>query len=398
MKKILMSVIIVPVFITTAMAQGTVDFLNSVATSHPVLKSYSAQLEVARAGSIAGNTPGEFAIGFGYFPGTPDAIGLKRTISASQSFEFPTKYILRGRLNRETFALAVTELNLGRLQTLSEARSEAYSYIGLRRRLSVLEEKLNGYLLLREAWSQMFGEGAVTLPDYNRLQLELSLTGSEIATVRAEIRAKRVKLDYISDTNSSLLENATFDEMPEPDLRVLIAEKRSVHPAWLIYDQEYALSLQAVGLTRADNLPDVEVGLGSELIAGQHHTGPTVGLSIPVWTNRNQVKLARSKAEAAALERDAAHAALVAEMESLYEYCVAVRENIVELQESSLAASDLPALSNALTEKVITITEYFSYMEAVFASQEVLINLETEYHKALALLYDHLVPGIKQGF
>ena len=395
MKRMILSVIMVPVFVAVVMAQGTGAFLNKVAASHPVLKSYAGQLEVARAGSVTGNTPSALALGFGYFPGTPDAIGIKRTLSVSQGFEFPTKYILRGKLNRETFALAETEYSLGRLQTLREARSEAYAYLGLTRRLAVLEEKLNGYSLLREGWSILLEEGAVTQSDYNRLQLELSLTGSEIASVKAELRAMSVTLDYISGGNSTLLENATYDEMPEPDIVALLAEKRSVHPSWLLHDQEYDLSLHAVGLSRADNLPDIEVGLGSEIIAGQHHTGPTVGLSIPVWTNRNQVKLARSKSEAAALSRDAAHSALKAEMESIYEYCLASRENMVEMKKNSLTAGDISPLTEALTEKEITITEYFSHMEAVFAAREALINLETEYHKTLAMLYDHLLLGVK---
>jgi outer membrane protein, heavy metal efflux system len=396
MKRIILSIIITSATITVMMAQGTNAFLNEVAASHPLLKSYAGQLEVARAGSVTGNTPGPFTMGFGYFPGTPDAIGLKRTFSASQSFEFPTKYIKRGKLNRETFALAETEYKVGWLQTLNEARSEAYDYIGLSVRLAVLEEKLKGYSLLREGWSQMLDEGAVTLPDYNRLQLELSLTGSEMATVKAEMRALRVKLDYISGGKSTLLEGATFDELPDPDVAALIAEKRSMHPAWLLHEQEHAVSLQAVGLSRTDNLPDIEVGFGSEIIAGEHHTGPTVGLSLPVWTNRNQVKLARSKAEAAALSRDAAHSALAAEIESLYEYCMAVKVNMLEMRENSMAAGDISPLTEALTEKEITITEYFSHMEAVFASREALINLETEYHKTVAILYDHLLLRGKQ--
>jgi outer membrane protein, heavy metal efflux system len=396
MKRIILFLIMVPAIVKVVIAQGTADFMNKVAASHPVIKSHAGQLEVARAASVTGNTPGGLALGFGYFPGTPDAIGIKRTLSVSQGFEFPTKYILRGKMNRETFALAETEYRLGRLQTMSKARSEAYAYIGLKKRLAVLEEKLKGYSLLREGWSIMLEEGVVTLPDYNRLQLELSLTGSEIASVKAEMRALSVKLDYISGGYSNLLENAFYDELPEPDVVALLNEKRSVHPMWLLHDQEYELTVHTVGLSRADNLPDIDVGLGSEIIAGQHHTGPTVGLSIPVWTNRNQVKLARSRSEAAALSRDAAHSALTAEMESLWEYCVAARENMVEMNENSMAASDLSPLTEALTEKEITITEYFSHMEAVFAARVTLINLETEYYRSLAMLYDHLLLEVKQ--
>jgi outer membrane protein, heavy metal efflux system len=371
--------------------QGTDAFLREVEAKHPVLKSIIGQTEVARAESVTGNTPGHFSVGFGYFPGTPETMGVKRTLSASQSFEFPTNYIQRAKFNRETFHLAETEYDLERVQILVAARANAYEYISLGRQIVVLEEKLNGYTQLREAWSELLRESAVTQPEYNRLQLELSITASEIASIQATKKSLQIHLDYISGGNCPLLNEASYDMMPEPDIELLIAEKRKLHPSFLIRDVEYAASQRAVSLTRAGNLPDVDLGFGSEIIAGEHYTGPTAGLSIPLWTNRNQLKLAKTKVEAAELSRQAAHAALVAEVHARFEYFQAARENFLTMREGYSAMGDTSGLMEALAEKELTITEYLSHMEAVYTSRITVIKLEKEYQLAHADLYDHLL-------
>ncbi|MFO7573984.1 MAG: hypothetical protein R6W67_02355 [Bacteroidales bacterium] len=389
MKRTITIILLTGSVFLSSYGQGTGDFLKQVSDAHPVIKHYESVLEARRAESVTGNTPGEFTAGFGYFPGTPESIGLKRTFEAAQSFEFPTTYIIRGRLNRETFSLAETEFSLGRTETLLEARLMAYEYISLGKRAGVLKEKHETLESVRLGWNTLLDEGAVTILDYNRLLLELSRARSQVATEGAAMEALRVKLDYISGGHSELLEGAGYDNYEDIDRDDLIELRRQLHPAFLFYEKEYDLSLREVDLTRAGNLPGLELGFGSEIIAGEHHTGPRIGISIPVWTNRNQLKLSKAHAAATGAGRDAAFAMLVAETRSQYEYCRLARLNFEEMNAELSHAGETSLLMKSLTEKEITITEYFAYMEAMYESMLMLIDLENEYFAALARLNDH---------
>lgn len=375
--------------------QGTVNFLQEVSANHSVLKSYAGRLEVSRAESVTGNTPDDFGIGYGYFPGTPDAIGVKQTISATQSFEFPTNYVRRGKLNREALARDETGYELERIGTLLEARNAAYRYICLKARIEVLEEKAASYAMLKTGWTAMLNDGAVTRQDYNRINIELSIARSEIDALLAEMNAIRSKLDYMSGGQGFLLDSTGYDIFPEPDLQALDSIKRAIHPAFLLYDREYAVSLQQLSLSRSDNLPDIDVGFGSEIIAGQHYTGPSVGLSIPLWANRNEVKLASAKSSAIAIERDAAHSSLRSELEIQFEYYTLVKQNYSGMKENYSAFGDIAGLDEALKEKEITISEYISYMESVYDIREMIINLDKDYHTALASLFDYMLADLK---
>jgi outer membrane protein, heavy metal efflux system len=389
MKRNIMSVLVMLLAVLSLLAQDTGRFMAEVTSNHPVIKHYESILEARRAESVTGNTPGAFSAGFGYFPGTPDAIGVKRTFSASQAFEFPTTYILRGKLNREAFALAEAELAMGKVEALLEAKLLAYKYIAIRKRIGLLQHKLHGYDSLMQGWSTLFEEGAVTLPDYNRLTLELAGAASAMASEEAAMMSVRSRLDYISGGGSDLLNGAGYDQEAEQELNQLIEVKKKQHPAFMLGELEYSLALGEVELSRAGNLPGIEIGFGSEIIAGEHHTGPTAGISIPVWTNRNQVRLAKAKVVAAGAGREASLGLLVSEATADYELCKNARNNYENMREKIGRAGSVAGLTEALREKEITLSDYFAYMDTLYDSGEIMISLEYEYYSALARLYDH---------
>ncbi|MBE0676704.1 MAG: TolC family protein [Bacteroidales bacterium] len=390
MKKYRFATLTACIALSAAMAgQGTEAFLRQVAVGNPVLKHYESILEARRVEASTGNNPGEFTAAFGYFPGTPDDIGLKRTFEASQAFDFPTTYILRGKLNRETFALAETEFGAGRVATLLEARLLAYEYIALRKKMAILEEKQLGYDSLRMAWELLLDEGAVTILDYNRLLLEVAGARSETASGEAALRALVAKLEYISGGGAALLGEADYDIFAMSSLDNLIRSKRESHPGFLKPEKEYLLAVREVDISRAANLPGFEIGFGSEIIAGEHYTGPKVGVSVPVWTNRNRVKLSQARVTAAERGRDAAIDLLVAEAGALYENCLSAERNFTAMSAEMENAGDTGLLIRALSEKEITTTEFFSFMEAVYEARLTTVQLELEYMTSKARLNDH---------
>ncbi|MDX9929921.1 MAG: TolC family protein [Bacteroidales bacterium] len=376
---------------TTMSGQGLESFLREVASSHPVIQHYGKIVEARRVESFTGNTPGDLTLGFGYFPGTPDAIGIKRTLEATQSFEFPTIYLLRKNINRETFSLAETEFLAGKTELLLEARLLAIRYLGTQRQLDILREKLNDYDVLLKGWDTMLAEGAITILDYNRLKMEISIAHSEIAELEASLKAMKPELDYCSGGRAGLLDGSGYDEPELPELDRLLELRRSYHPAFILKEREYNLALRQVDLSRAENLPGLNVGVGSEIIAGEHHTGPKIGISFPLWTNRNQVKLSKANAEAAGAGREASVALLINKTEAEYDYYSHLKLSYDRLKSGAAGAMETALLAKALREKEITITDYFAYIESVYESRLALVKLENECMASLSRLLDHIL-------
>lgn len=382
------------VFITPFLnGQGTIPFIAEVGRNNPEILHYEAILRAREAESRTGNTPGPLSLGYGHYPGTPSSAGLKQTIEVSQEFSFPTTYILKGRVTRGTLGLAGEEFRAGRVGVMLEARLLAYEYMKQKRRSGILAMKLSGYDSLNTAWERLASEGAVTALELARLKAELVRARSEAASEEALLTSLRVKLDYLSGGRADLLDGADYDnvELPRPDQLAEI--RRTTHPAYLLRQKEHEVALLETGLTRAGNLPGIEVGLGSEIIGGEHYTGPRVGLSVPLWPNRNMVRLSVAKAEAVAAGRDASLSMLEASAMAGFEYMLRVKGNLAELRER-MPAGIAAMAARALEEKEITLTDYFAMMESEYEVLLAVAALECEYHMCVARLTDHLLAGL----
>ncbi len=392
MKRYTITVVISALFVllpNLMTGQQREAFLEQVFLNHPDIESYNELLEAYRIEGLTGNHPAPLRIGFGYYPGVPDEIGIKRTISASQAFEFPLSYIRRADLNRDLFELNSIEVESAILAILIEAKITAFDYIAASRRVELLREKEAGYSDLRSGWNRMLEEGKVTQFDYNRLMLELSRTRSEIDLLEASKESMMSDLNFYSGGNGHLLSGAGYPDYELPDLEMLLSEKRESHPEFILHRQEQITAQSDLQLARALNMPAIEIGFNSEMVAGKRHTGPSVGLSVPLWTNRNKVRFAEARLSAAGVHAEAATDRLAVRTESDYRYYSQLSESYDRLygiyRESG---SDQPAL-RAVSEQAITITEYISHMDARYSALETLVKLETEIMKLLVRLYDH---------
>jgi outer membrane protein TolC len=65
-------------------------------------------------------------------------------------------------------------------------------------------------------------------------------------------------------------------------------------------------------------LPSFSVGYMSEKVVGEHYQGVTVGVSIPLWNNRNRVKQAKAAISAAEMKEQDVSQSLYASLKAQY--------------------------------------------------------------------------------
>ena len=230
-------------------------------------------------------------------PGNSSEAGDKKTWSVNQSFDFPTKYLLQKKINKNTIILAEQEYSQARMLILLEAEKLAFDFIYNTRALNTLLERRKGYEVLRSAWGKMLENGETTILDYNNILLELSAVNLEINRRESETEMLKEKLGYMSGSDAAEIGKADYPVMELPDFDLLISEKSESHPAYLIPEIEYGISRQEVRLSRSGSLPEIQVGYQSEIVSGTAYTGPVAGLSIPLWANSNKVRSASAAAD-----------------------------------------------------------------------------------------------------
>ncbi|MFO7620129.1 MAG: TolC family protein [Bacteroidales bacterium] len=370
-------------------AQSITEFLGRVSENNHTITAYRKLLEARRVEARTGNAPSDPFVSAGLMPGNTDAAGDKKTWSVSQSFDFPTKYLLQKKINRNTIILAEQEFNQGRMNTLLEAELAVYDLIYNTRALDKLLERKKGYETLRSAWEKMLENGEATIMDYNNILLELSAVDLEINRRESESEMLREKLNYMSGSDSGEIGYADYLVNTVPDIELLITDKSELHPAFLIPEIEYSISLQEVKLSRSASLPDFQIGYGSEIVSGTAYTGPVAGLTIPLWANSNRVKYASAAADYSAALRDATLLKLKSDTKNGYSKVMALQRSITEIRGIITSGGGTKYSDKALSSGEISVITYFMYLNVLYESEDRLLELENEYNKALAVLLDY---------
>lgn len=368
--------------------QSVSEFLNQVSGNNPELLAYRKLLEARKIEARTGLTPSDPFISAGFMPGNNDAAGNKKTWSVSQSFDFPTKYLLRKKINNSTILLAEQEFKQGMINILVEAELTIFDLIYNVKALNILKERKKGYEKLQSAWKKMLDNGEATIMDYNKIILELSVINLEITKTEAVVEMLKEKACYMSGLDK-YIPVTEYPVVSVPDFDQLISEKSEIHPSFLIPEIEYRISSQEVKLIKTHSLPEFQIGYVSEILPGVAYTGPAAGMTIPLWANSNRIKLSSAAAGHTAASRDAMILKLKSQARNNYSNIMALQKSISDIRNIVESSGGTKYPDKALSAGEISVASYFMYLEVLYQSEDRLLELENEYHKALATLLDY---------
>lgn len=389
MIKWLTTLLVSLILIQGGKAQVLQDILREVDLNNPEIAAYRKLLESRRYEARTGNIPPDPFVSAGILPGASGTEGSKKLWSITQSFSFPTKYLLQRKINNNTVLLAEQEFNQGRLSILLEAQLAYYDLIYKSRVLKLFSSRKAGYDRLNSAWKKMLENGETTVMDYNRILIELSALNLELNRTEADVQMLQEKLRYLSGSEISLGEAAEYPPVEEPDIESILREKASLHPQYLMPVMEYEISRQEVNLSKSGSLPELEIGVESEIEPDGTFTGPSGGISIPLWSNSNKIKAAKANSEYVAAHRDATIMNLDLQVRNEFLHMKALQKNIDDLTGILEAGGGVIYLDKALEEGEISVTTYFSYLQSVYESEERLLELRNEFQKSIARILDH---------
>jgi cobalt-zinc-cadmium efflux system outer membrane protein len=387
-KKIFFIALLFPVSLPLLLGQDMATFLTLIKENNPEIIAYGKLLDAKKHEVRTGITPPDPSVSFGYMPGTTEETGTKTTWSVSQSFSFPTRYILLGKISKNNLVAAEEEYQLGTLNTLLNAKLLLYDLIYDTRTLDILSGRKELYDRMKTAWGKMVESGEATILEYNRILLGLSSLNLRISRISSDIVVLKQKLGYMSNGNFVPSSYPNYFPESETDTESLIADKQRIHPAFMLPETEYQISLQEVKLARTGSLPEFQAGVSSESVPGETFTGPVAGITLPLWSNNNKVKTAISKSDHSAAKRDAILLELRTGVRSEYENMKALKTSMDETGDIIAKSDNRQFLDKALSAGELSVTDYFIYIESYFQAEDKFYELENEYHKSLARLYD----------
>ena len=389
MKKRLSLIIIMLICSMGLSGQGITEYLNIVAGNNPDIIAYGKLLEARKLEARTGIAPPDPFVTYGYMPERADRTLAKKTWSVTQSFSFPTKYITQNRISKDKIILAEQEFDLVRLNILLNAKLLLYDLIFNQKTLEILGQRKELYDRLKAGWQKMLDAGETTILDYNKILYEFSALYLRISRTETEISILKEKLLYMSGNKSGLPVLSEYPGIPDADFEKILTEKSIIHPSFLLPESEYRISLGEAKLSRSGSLPEFQAGYASEIVPGESFTGPVAGITIPIWSNSKKIKTANAMADHQAAARDAKLLELKTQARSQYENMTSLKISISEIRELIISGEGNRYLELALSSGEISLTDYFLYLETSFQTEDRLLELEYEYNRLAAGLYDH---------
>lgn len=319
--------------------------------------------------------------------GEQDGVGPEMEFAVTQGIDFPTLYAQRrqyGKLQGRALDLQQAVL---RRDILLRAKELCLDLIRLNQLKALYGQRLKNAEELNALFDERFEKGDVNILEVNKVKMELM---NLRATVAENDAAYRTALQNLLAMNGNM--PLEFDETVYPlvpELRNLEQVRDEVMGADYALKQAQAGSEAARKLVKVNRhgwLPKLEVGYGREGGSDAMLNGFVVGVSVPIFSNRGKVKAARARQAGAELAQEQVAQQVEADIQSLFNEATRLRASM-QAYDTGLMDKTLSALKQAVEAGQLSVLDYYSEAETVYASQEKLVDLENRYQKVIAQLY-----------
>ncbi len=117
--------------------------------------------------------------------------------------------------------------------------------------------------------------------------------------------------------------------------------------------------------------------------------GFRIGMSIPLWENKNTVKKAKAQFEYATAVAEDKVQALKSALQQLYQQAQTLAESREEYRKILSDRQSIELLNKALNAGQISLVEYFTEIAVFYESRQNYLEVERDYFSALARLFQY---------
>ena len=310
--------------------------------------------------------------------------------AAVQSFDFPTTYFNKNKLSKLKVAGADYQYAVTRQQVLLKAQQACQEIIYLRKQRALLEKRLQNADQLEQLYRERLALGAANQMEYNKIQLEKVNANN---ASRRNAAALRAQMELLQSLNGGL--PIEFSDTEFPVLPALPAYEE-LESAYLAADpnlrnlgSESDAAQQEVKVNRALTLPKFDLGYRRNGGSDANMNGFRIGISIPLWENRNTVRQAKAQAEYAVLNLEDNTQTLKATLHDLYVQAQALQASRDEYAETIALQRTEDLLNRALSTGQISMVDYFVEISLLYDSIQNYLDVEKEYQNVMAQLLQY---------
>lgn len=368
-------------------AQNNIEeVLKLVEQNNKTLQASGRLNEAQKLEARTGNYLANPTVEFDYLWGNRNTGGQQNEVVIKQAFDFPTVYSHKNKIAGLKTGLYDNQTAAGRQQLLLTAKQTCLEIIYLRKQKTLLGERLQNALRLSELYRTKLEKGDATILEINKIELEQVNAQNANRLNEAELKAK---LELLRNLNGG--ETIAFDVLDYPAQRninfdQIADEYLSADPSLKSLEDEQAIATQEIKLSQSESLPKFDVGYRRDAGTDDAFNGFTVGVSIPLFENKNRVKKARAQAEYTSAVVEDNKQNVRSGLQQLYEQVQALRTAKDDYARILSTQRNIELLNKALDAGQISMINYFTEVAALYDARQNYLDIEKNYHDLLAQL------------
>ena len=349
--------------------------------------SKNAEMNAKIADIKTSNNLGDTEIGFEYQNGA-NINGQKYGISVSQGFDWPGMYMARSKANNAKIKAAEYEFQIDKLDILFTAKQLCLNVINANRKIKAQTQIYNGIKQLSAEYEKGFKHGEISILDINKLKIELLNVKQALDKSIVERNNLIDKLTALNG-NKSIANIESIDVYPNQELHAFETytnEFSSLDPKLNYEAQILNSSNKEVTMAKLGWLPKFSVGYKYANELGDKFNGFEIGMALPLFSNINKVKTAKSTQLSAEYNEQDILAEKTAEIKSNYAQAVYLRSQIHSYNTVLSDTANHEMLRKALDGGQITLLNYLLEIRYFLEAEQTLLDLEFEYNSVLTTL------------
>ena len=376
----------------TAQSLSIEQILHAVEQNNPGLLALERYQEGRRLELAGTNTLPDPQLGGYYMPFGEHSAGDYTEFEITQSFDFPGVYAARKGLNEQRLAAFDMEYQVKRQQLLTETRSHCLRLIYLNKRIDQAALRLAQAQEVYEQVQKLFEQEQVGILALNKARIAWMQEQFAQQELKSEKEGILILLQNLNGGEAIVFETDTYPgeaHLANPDS--IWADKLHKDPALQHLQQQAAIAVQQLRLSRAQTLPGFSAGINRQGVQGAVYSGLYAGIRLPLWSKRHSVK-------AASLQLDYQQSLIAAKTDSkraqFEKQCNDYHLRLSRFEEYGATLADID--SEALLYKAyqmgeLSFLDYYGELQFYRQAKDALFEMEYELYRAQNELLNHLL-------
>lgn len=386
MKKILSIILLVSV-LAACYGQSFDSYVHDVEQNNPRLIALQKWLEAEETKAKTGIYPDNPEVSYYHLWGNSDAMGNQQEFEIIQSFRLPGYYTSKSAVQQLSYQQKRALADMEKREILHHARTAYFKLVWLQKTEALLQSRNEDAGNLVTKMQEGFDAGEISKPAYDKARIYAIGVQTEWQMVQAEIAVQNQFMQQLNGNNpiDGFVPEYPLD-LEIPLLDSLLANLSESNPDLVMAQLGIQQAETEVKHQQMSSWPTFSAGYKSEIILDQNLQGFHAGISVPLWQNKNSVKLAKLQTEWSMANLVQHESEVRMQISGLYYQMLALKTSYEQMKaiidEDEIATGNLELLKSGQ----ITFADYLVEVNFIRETQNQFLQTENAYFELLSKL------------